>query len=231
MLFTVYLICFYLYFMSFLVLYLFFCCYSIFVFFFFFSSRRRHTRCLSAWSSDVCSSDLLSPSTTCGTVVVFTALVPVSTPAASNSLWAVRKRPRASNPSVAKPSGLIAEAWQLAQIVPGISVIASTLSRVVMFGPRSGGFAFAPGGGGGIVSHRMFWRTNTPFMIGRVFAVPVDRNNARVSRPGRWPADSTGGAPVPFQAATPYSFARRASRANDRSLLNSDAIADGVVQV
>src|SRR5437899_11334300 len=29
------------------------------VFFFFFSSRRRHTRCLSDWSSDVCSSDLL----------------------------------------------------------------------------------------------------------------------------------------------------------------------------
>src|SRR5262245_62348839 len=28
-----------------------FCC-------FFFSSRRRHTRCLSDWSSDVCSSDL-----------------------------------------------------------------------------------------------------------------------------------------------------------------------------
>src|SRR5437899_10814344 len=27
-------------------------------FFFFFSSRRRHTRCLSDWSSDVCSSDL-----------------------------------------------------------------------------------------------------------------------------------------------------------------------------
>src|SRR5262245_63944849 len=44
-------------------------CFSIFVFclilfflflffFFFFSSRRRHTRCLSDWSSDVCSSDL-----------------------------------------------------------------------------------------------------------------------------------------------------------------------------
>src|SRR5947199_10384472 len=29
------------------------------VFFFFFSSRRRHTRCLSDWSSDVCSSDLV----------------------------------------------------------------------------------------------------------------------------------------------------------------------------
>src|SRR5258705_6173228 len=30
--------------------------------FFFFSSRRRHTRCLSDWSSDVCSSDLESAS-------------------------------------------------------------------------------------------------------------------------------------------------------------------------
>src|SRR5258705_9085220 len=29
-----------------------------FSYFFFFSSRRRHTRCLSDWSSDVCSSDL-----------------------------------------------------------------------------------------------------------------------------------------------------------------------------
>src|SRR5205814_7107411 len=30
------------------------------LFLFFFSSRRRHTRCLSDWSSDVCSSDLSS---------------------------------------------------------------------------------------------------------------------------------------------------------------------------
>src|SRR5947199_4097023 len=30
----------------------------LFISFFFFSSRRRHTRCLSDWSSDVCSSDL-----------------------------------------------------------------------------------------------------------------------------------------------------------------------------
>ena len=30
------------------------------VFFFFFSSRRRHTRLVSDWSSDVCSSDLYS---------------------------------------------------------------------------------------------------------------------------------------------------------------------------
>src|SRR5438046_8420682 len=36
--------------------------YLLFVlyFFFFFSSRRRHTRLVSDWSSDVCSSDLLS---------------------------------------------------------------------------------------------------------------------------------------------------------------------------
>src|SRR5947199_7985925 len=33
---------------------------SVFIstYFFFFSSRRRHTRCLSDWNSDVCSSDL-----------------------------------------------------------------------------------------------------------------------------------------------------------------------------
>src|SRR5690349_23885024 len=31
-----------------------------YIFFFFFSSRRRHTRSLRDWSSDVCSSDLLS---------------------------------------------------------------------------------------------------------------------------------------------------------------------------
>src|SRR5882724_12218142 len=30
----------------------------LFSYLFFFSSRRRHTRCLSDWSSDVCSSDL-----------------------------------------------------------------------------------------------------------------------------------------------------------------------------
>src|SRR5205814_7861619 len=38
--------------------FLFFCFFLCFFFFFFFSSTRRHTRCLSDWSSDVCSSDL-----------------------------------------------------------------------------------------------------------------------------------------------------------------------------
>src|SRR5205814_6056263 len=35
-------------------------CSCFFFCYFFFSSRRRHTRCLSDWSSDVCSSDLLT---------------------------------------------------------------------------------------------------------------------------------------------------------------------------
>src|SRR5215213_7004445 len=35
--------------------------FNLFFFFFFFSSRRRHTRLVSDWSSDVCSSDLLGP--------------------------------------------------------------------------------------------------------------------------------------------------------------------------
>src|SRR3989442_9853134 len=34
--------------------------YLLIYFFFFFSSRRRHTRCGRDWSSDVCSSDLMS---------------------------------------------------------------------------------------------------------------------------------------------------------------------------
>src|SRR5947199_8991488 len=37
---------------------------------FFFSSRRRHTRCLSDWSSDVCSSDLLPPGTVHGGIKI-----------------------------------------------------------------------------------------------------------------------------------------------------------------
>src|SRR5262245_3905029 len=46
--FVVYVVCYILFLFS----------YSCYFFFFFFSSRRRHTRCLSDWSSDVCSSDL-----------------------------------------------------------------------------------------------------------------------------------------------------------------------------
>src|SRR5262245_62521566 len=54
--------CIYLFFSFVVICFFFFClvCYLV-CFFFFFSSRRRHTRCLSDWSSDVCSSDLPRP--------------------------------------------------------------------------------------------------------------------------------------------------------------------------
>src|SRR5262245_63762385 len=42
---------------TFLLCILILCVLSFMLLFFFFSSRRRHTRCLSDWSSDVCSSD------------------------------------------------------------------------------------------------------------------------------------------------------------------------------
>src|SRR5437899_5325655 len=44
--------------------------------FFFFSSRRRHTRCLSDWSSDVCSSDLAGPSPSLSVCPSVPGLVP-----------------------------------------------------------------------------------------------------------------------------------------------------------
>src|SRR5947199_6624674 len=49
------------FFVFYLFLFFFYCLFDFVVYiylFFFFSSRRRHTRCLSDWSSDVCSSDL-----------------------------------------------------------------------------------------------------------------------------------------------------------------------------
>src|SRR5436305_14058189 len=45
--------------------------------FFFFSSRRRHTRCGRDWSSDVCSSDLLSNSPLMLGVVAFAGYTPI----------------------------------------------------------------------------------------------------------------------------------------------------------
>src|SRR5688572_31574024 len=47
-------------FLIFFFFFFFFVCVFFFFFFFFFSSRRRHTRFDCDWSSDVCSSDLLS---------------------------------------------------------------------------------------------------------------------------------------------------------------------------
>src|SRR3989449_6777774 len=41
-----------------------------FICFFFFSSRRRHTRCSRDWSSDVCSSDLLTSTGTAAQLIL-----------------------------------------------------------------------------------------------------------------------------------------------------------------
>src|SRR5438046_3837447 len=49
--------CFFISYLYFFLLFLLFL-FCFFFFFFFFSSRRRHTRLVSDWSSDVCSSDL-----------------------------------------------------------------------------------------------------------------------------------------------------------------------------
>src|SRR5215212_11532632 len=50
----------------------------IFLVFFFCSSRRRHTSCLSDWSSDVCSSDLSAASASRSSVVSATSEGPSS---------------------------------------------------------------------------------------------------------------------------------------------------------
>src|SRR5437016_11228106 len=51
-------------FFLFFIFFFYFVMFIFFFFFFFFSSRRRHTRLVSDWSSDVCSSDLTSTSCT-----------------------------------------------------------------------------------------------------------------------------------------------------------------------
>src|SRR5437899_12655287 len=59
------------------------------VFFFFFSSRRRHTRCLSDWSSDVCSSDLL-----CGKAMRFECSTTTWPPGVSRDEQSRKSSPR-----------------------------------------------------------------------------------------------------------------------------------------
>src|SRR5258705_9502488 len=56
---------------------------------FFFSSRRRHTRCLSDWSSDVCSSDLVDAGALVGTAGGVSETLPAATGSAPGSLFTV----------------------------------------------------------------------------------------------------------------------------------------------
>src|SRR6516225_8712392 len=122
-----------------------------------------------------------SPVTTAGVLVVSTALLPVTWPVSSKKTCAARSRPRLSKFSEAKPSGLMNAAWQPLHTVPGASVIDSITSRVVWSVDDLMGVLAALGGGGGITSQSNVVRMNTPFMMGRVLAVAVERKAARVS--------------------------------------------------
>src|SRR5438045_978576 len=63
---------------------------------FFFSSRRRHTRCLSDWSSDVCSSDLGTATVASRRIFPFytgvTRLVPMGNLSYNALIWKMEKR-------------------------------------------------------------------------------------------------------------------------------------------
>src|SRR5256885_6859777 len=63
-------------------------CYVCFIFFFF-SSRRRHTRLQGDWSSDVCSSDLMRPSSFIAFFTCWKAISPLAGSTAPHA-WMMR---------------------------------------------------------------------------------------------------------------------------------------------
>src|SRR5262245_64612667 len=66
----------------------FFASVQMYFLYFFFSSRRRHTRCLSDWSSDVCSSDLgTSPIMDFNVVVLPAPLRPSNVTTSPSCTW------------------------------------------------------------------------------------------------------------------------------------------------
>src|SRR5258705_9211817 len=81
--------------------------FSFTLFVFFFSSRRRHTRCLSDWSSDVCSSDLEDGIAPAKIVCIPNCLADdafLPPPAAERSRW----RERLGLPTGAVAIGIVA---------------------------------------------------------------------------------------------------------------------------
>src|SRR5205814_56569 len=107
------------------------------IFFFFFSSRRRHTRCLSDWSSDVCSSDLgfvfwglAARLFSANAVGIAGSIVGLSSLATSIGILGldnglVRYAPRASRPR--------ALMWRILLVGGGLaSVVGLVLSLVVL---------------------------------------------------------------------------------------------------
>src|SRR5262245_65156436 len=85
--------------------YYFECIFSL-LFIFFFSSRRRHTRCLSDWSSDVCSSDLTG---TCCSATKTTPHPP--SPICCNNMYRSTQSPGCSpTPDLIRPSPKVSDA-------------------------------------------------------------------------------------------------------------------------
>src|ERR1039458_4232083 len=85
---------------------------SVLISTFFFSSRRRHTRCLSDWSSDVCSSDLVSFPT--GGIVNCTLAAPEPTVRLSGGLAAVPT----VNTTGYTPGAMLAGSWKFTWVTP-----------------------------------------------------------------------------------------------------------------
>src|SRR5207245_8794916 len=95
---------------------------------FFFASRRRHTRCYRDWSSDVCSSDLVSitgspaGSVLPGTEVDFHANI--SSQFGWQNLWSLSS-PRGSSSSLAGNAG---DFTYFIPDVPGVYKVTSTIT-------------------------------------------------------------------------------------------------------
>ena len=104
---------------------------------------------------------------------------------------------------MAQPRG-VKLAWQLAQGSP--TTLAANCSRVLASGATGGGVSASPGrspGGAGTSSQKSRRRRNAPRRKGFVDPSELARSAARVRRPERSSAGSSGGVPSPSQGATP----------------------------
>src|SRR5437016_6725034 len=94
----------------------------IFFFFFFFSSRRRHTRLVSDWSSDVCSSDLTSPALRSRRWRRCSAERSRCTPTATTRRWLFPPRTRPELRSAPSRSLPLSRGWHRQSILSGAHI-------------------------------------------------------------------------------------------------------------
>src|SRR5438093_7409098 len=105
---TFFLVVFIIYFIStfFYFLFFYFVLFLFFFFFFFFSSRRRHTRLVSDWSSDVCSSDLKLTSSTNWSLLLISPS-PLASPPGDEGLAKTSLMARSPAAGVASAAGVL----------------------------------------------------------------------------------------------------------------------------